>query len=144
MSVSEVDLNFISNLNLISNNLIYYSCLIFANIGFISNILNILICSRKILREKTFAIYNILMSIFNIINFIFSYIQNFPQTIGKTSIFLTSPIFCPTILYLLRISIQMTSWLNVMISLDRTLCVLRPRLAQKIENKKKLFIRISS
>ena len=106
----------------------FYSCIVIFSIGFVSNSLNILVCIRKELLKNTIGLYNILMSLFNILSLIFvGYLFFFPQSIGQTNLILRSNINCKLIWYFMRVFLQMSVWLNVMITLDRTLCVYSPR-----------------
>ena len=134
MSLAEESV-FILNLNKISNDIVYYTCITIVNIGFASNILNILICSRKSMQTNTMGYYNILMSIFNILSFVSAYLLFFPVTIGKKDILLDSYISCIIVTYLPRVFIQMSSWLNVMVSLDRTMCISYPKKFKFLSNK---------
>ena len=115
-------LNF--NLEHITKILVYYSFLIVSNLSFISNLLNILICNRrKLLKKNTFGLYNTLMSSFNILSLIFSYLIYFPYSIDEQDLLLKSTLNCVLISYLNQVCLQMCSWLNVTMSIDRTISI---------------------
>ena len=122
---SEIEANriFILNLYTLADKLVYYSTFSVATIGIASNILNIIISSRANLRKKAMGFYNIIISIFNILIIVVGSIQYFPTSIGAVNFFLISNFWCVLMTSSSRILIHMVSWLNVMVSLDRTLCV---------------------
>ena len=134
MSISE-DQSFILTLNGISNKISYYTCMTVVNIGFVSNFLNILICSRKSLQKNTMGLYNIIISIFNILSFMSAYLQFFTVSVGNKDLQLESYYSCILITYFTRVVIQMSSWLNVMVSLDRTICISYPNKFVFLKNK---------
>ena len=145
MSYTAEDRFFISNLTSLSDQFAYYSCLTFVNVGYLSNILNIVVCSRKKLRKTSMGFYNITMSIFNILNFVMGYLQYFPETIGNPNLYFVSSLSCALISYILRCVVQMSAWLNVMVSFDRTLCLWHAKNRFKsLKNKTKLFLIVLS
>ena len=140
MSSTQQDQYFILNLSMIANKFSYYSCLTIVNLGLLSNILNIIVCFRKNIRKKTMGFYNVAMSTFDIINFVLGYMVNFPPSIGHQNFYLISDISCSLLSYIIRICVQMSSWLNVMVSFDRIICILYPSRFKFIENKNKLSL----
>ena len=106
--------------------------MIICNIGFATNSLNILVSTRRaLLLKSTMGYYNILMSIFNILTLsVVGYLDLFPQSIGHTPLILRSNLNCVLISYFLRVIAQMSTWLNVMVTTDRMLCVF-PLLSNK-------------
>ena len=103
----------------------FYFCMFICNIGFATNSLNILVNMRKdILLKSTMGYYNILMSIFNILTLATAcYLNLFAQSIGQTPLILRSNLNCILISYFIRIFAQMSAWLNVMLTLDRVICI---------------------
>ena len=135
MSLEE-DEAYVSELSMVRNNIVYYNCLTIMNIGFASNILNILICLRKSIQKNTMGLYNILMSTFNILSFMFAYLLFFPESIGKEDLVTSSYYSCILISFFSRVFIQMSSWVNVMVSVDRTIFISYPNKFNFLKNKK--------
>ena len=118
--------------------------MIIGNFGFMANILKILVCCRKELQKNTMGFYNIYMSVNNILAMIFiSYLTLFPQSIGQEQLINTSYINCIMISYFLRVFLASSSWLNVMVTLDRMLCVTYLNEFKFIKDKKKLSLIIA-
>ena len=116
-----------ANLKTVQGQFGYYSCLLMGNIGLISNLLNIVVCMRrKKIRRVSMGFYNPLMSLFNILNMIFAYLYFLPVGMGLESLFFRSDYHCILLSYLGRICVQMSSWLNIMLSLDRTISITYP------------------
>ena len=134
MSLQEID--YALYLTTVYNTIVYYTCLTVVNIGFASNILNILICLRKNIQKTTMGLYNIFMSVSNIMSFMFAYVLYFPESIGASDIILASYYSCILISFCARVFIQMSSWLNVMVSVDRTICISYPNKFNFIKDKK--------
>ena len=133
--------NGVINLTAATLSLQYYGCLTLVNIGLVANVLNIIVSMRKELQKNTMGFYNILISVFNILSLIFvGYINFFPQTIGQESYLTRSDYNCKLILYLSKIFPPMASWLNVMVSLDRLLCVYNISRFKFINDKRKLLL----
>ena len=122
------------------NQIEYYGCLVLVNIGLIANLLNILISLRKNIQKITMGFYNVVMSVFNILLLIIAgYLNIFPQALGRAQFISNSYYGCNILSYLLRTILQMTQWLNVLITLDRTICVTFPTRFLFIKNKRKLL-----
>ena len=102
----------------------FYFCTIICNIGIVANLLNILVSTRKELQKNTMGFYNIVMSIFNILALIFrGYLTLFSQSINQPMLMLTSTFACVFISFFSKIFRFMSSWLLVMLTLDRLVCV---------------------
>ena len=96
----------------------FYAVLIVSTIGFITNLMNIHVSSK--IQKTSMGLYNILLSICNIIGIFFVNILNFfPQSIGEKELILTSDLACKLIPYFTRLFPQLHAWLNIMISFDR-------------------------
>ena len=126
---------FILKLTLLSNKFTYYSIIIFGNIGCLSNILNILVCSRNSIRQKKMGFYNIIISTFNIMIFAVGFLQYYPPTVGGQNFFLISDLLCIIMSSSSRILIHMASWLKVMLSFDRLMCITISNRIKFINNK---------
>ena len=127
MSASQLDLlAYISKLSHLQNEIVYYACFFIGSISLASNILNILVCMRNKLRKEALGFYNPLMSVFNILSTMVGYLSIFPGTVGGQDLQYSSDYACILISYLLRICLQMSSWLNVMISFDRMITISYP------------------
>ena len=136
MSASQRDLQaYISQLSQFQNEIAFYSCLIIGNMSFASNILNILVCMRKKHRKEALGFYNPLMSVFNILSTMFGYLSLFPMTIGGQDLQVSSDYACILISYMGRICVQMSSWLNVMISFDRMITISYPYRFKRIRKR---------
>jgi hypothetical protein len=136
---SQQDKAFTKKINEILTQFIFYSCVI-ATVGFIiCNILNIVICLRKRIRQKMMGFYNMAISFWNILTLTFGFIFFFPPTIHAQDILLVSDFLCATLNYSMRLSVQMSAWLHVFLSIDRYLCVaFHQKLNFLLKSKKKL------
>ena len=117
----------------------FYECVVLFNKGIVSNIINIVVSLRKELKNSIMSFYNILMSIFNILTLIFvGYLAFFAQSIGQEQLILRTYLNCILISYFIRIFSQMSSWINVMVTFDRMLCIVFIQKVKFTENKKLL------
>ena len=98
----------------------YYSILSLTFLGFITNTLNIVISSRTEIQKTTMGYYNIVMSTFNILAILAKILQTFPS-FGIQDLTLMSDAGCRLLPYLARVTIQMSTWINILISFDRLL-----------------------
>ena len=135
MSLNDAHISILMQI-IISNQIAYYSCLTIVNLGFVTNILNIVICSRKSMHANTMGYYNILMSLFNILSFVCAYLLFFPVSAGLKDLLLESYYNCILVTYFTRVFIQMSSWLNVMVSIDRAICISFPHRFKFLTEKK--------
>ena len=99
----------------------FYACVVAANFGILSNILNIIVSMREKIQEiHLMGLYYTFMSIFNILSIVCTlYLSVFSQTIGNAPLYSTSIYACLFIPYFTRVFNAMTPWLNVIISYDR-------------------------
>ena len=110
--------------NQLLKQLIFYTNAICVNILIVGNILNIGICLRKTIRREMLAFYNILISILNILVLVISLAQLFPLTFNLNYYLTsTSDQACALLTFTGRVSIQMSAWLYVFMSIDRFICV---------------------
>ena len=132
---------FIKNLNLAGYNLTFYTVIIISNVGILANILNILLSLRKRIYSKSnMGFYNILISVANIISFSTSYVQYLPPIVKWTNLLLVSNFSCIIINYSVQVAVRMSSWINVMISIDRMVCVCFPNKFMFLNKKKNILI----
>jgi hypothetical protein len=117
----------------------FYTSLIGSTCLLFGNIFNIVICSRKKIRKEIIGFYNIVISSWNIIITIFGIIFYLLPTINVKDLQLISDFSCATLNYTMRVSVQMSAWLHVFLSLDRYLCVaFNQKLAFFLNDRKKL------
>jgi hypothetical protein len=136
MSQSE---NFVAKMNHILTHFFFYSCSILISILVLGNILNILICLRKSLIKEMIGFYNIIISVFNVFTLVLGSLIVFPIALNYDDLLVTSNFACITIMYCSRVSVLMSSWLHVFLSLDRYLCVAyNERFKFLLNDKKKL------
>ena len=131
--------NSVVDLTALTYSVEFYSCLIVGNIGLVANLLNIMVSQRPEMQKTTAGFYNILMSSFNILTLIvLAYLIFFPQSTGREQYVLISNLSCVLILYSYRVFAHMAAWLNVVVTLDRMLCVTSPSRFKIIRSKRRL------
>ena len=120
----------------------YYSSVIVGGIGILANLMNILVGAQRALQKNTLGFYNIHMSIFNILTLIFvCFLSYLPQSNGShEQLIQTSSLNCKFISYFLRIFAAMSSWINVMVTMDRMLCVCLINRFKFVHDKNKLLL----
>ena len=139
MSQSLENKEFVAKINDILTKILFYSGSILSSIFILGNMLNILICTRKKLLKEMIGFYNIIMSVFNIITIVMINLVVFPTTLNYQDLTTFSFFSCISIMYFTRVSVQMSSWLHVFLSLDRYLCVAHlNRLKFILKDKKKI------
>ena len=126
----------INSLNLLTNNVAFYSYMIIINISIASNLLNIAVCTRKRLQVNMMGFYNIVMSLSNILWFVCAYLLYFPASIGAKDLAQYTTFSCFIIGYSTRVCAQMSSCINVMITMDRAICITFPLKFKFLSNKK--------
>jgi hypothetical protein len=135
------DKSFSSQMNDILTQFIFYSSVVGATTLVVGNILNILICLRKRIRQEMMAFYNINISFWNILVFVFGLCFYFPPSVRIRDFLLMSDFLCATLNYTLRVCVQMSAWLHVCLTIDRYLCVaFNKKLKTFLTNKKKLSL----
>jgi len=131
--------DFILSMNEFSSKFIFYSCSIGSTCLFFGNIFNIIICLRKKLRKEMMGFYNLSISFWNIIVIILGVAFYLPPTMNFKDLQLISDFSCATLNFFFRISVQMSAWLHVFLSLDRYLCVaFNQKLAFFLNDRRKL------
>jgi hypothetical protein len=83
--------------------------------------------------------YNLTISLFNILTLSIGLVFYLPPTIHAQDMLLVSNYSCAALNYAIRVSVQMSAWLHVFLSIDRYLCVaFNHKLKPFLTNKKKL------
>ena len=137
--LSENDL-FFAYLNRIQQENVFYGCLVIVNLGLIGNMLNMLTFAlkRKRFARNTMGFYNMLTSALNILSLVFAYLYYFPTSAGMPNLLLVSNLSCIALSFLLRVVFQTSSWISVMTTLDRMICINFPRRFKFITDTHKL------
>ena len=127
----------IAYLTYFQNQFSYYTCLALGPVGLLSNLLNIAVCMRsKKLRQHSMGFYNPLMSSCNILVSIIAIMQIFPASIGQQDLLVASDYSCVFTSYFSRVFVQMSSWLNIMLTLDRTISITCPHKYPWVKNRR--------
>ena len=83
------------------------------------------------------------MSIFNIFTLTISQVSYLSMVIGKQDLTLTSNYSCLLLTYFKRVFIQMSTWLNIIVTLERIACISCHDKFKFITHKKKLAVIIA-
>ena len=124
--------------NILINTSLYGSVLVHP-IGFIFNTFSIIIFARKKFSDTTMGYYNIVMAFNNNIGILFNFLKSFTYGYGN-DILMWSSFNCAFIYYVSRVSVSLSSWLNVMVTLDRMIFLVYSRNFLFLKNKKILSI----
>jgi hypothetical protein len=113
----------------------YYSIVIICFVGYLTNVLNILVSMRQEMRKTAMGFYNTIISSFNIVYLVLALFQ------GS----LTSSVYaCVLIPYFTRIIYQISTWSNVLVLFDRMILISKKMKSLKsnddIFNMKKVSI----
>jgi hypothetical protein len=98
----------------------FYAYIFLGGFAVFSNILNIAVICRKKFRLTNMCFYNVIMSTFNILIIISRFFASTPS-FGLPDFLLVSRLTCVLIPYILRVLSQISVWIYVFISFDRTL-----------------------
>ena len=133
---------FIAYLTRLKQQYCFYLFIIIANLVIFLNLLNMLmfIVRGKKFSKNTMRFYNLLISTSNILALIASYIYFFPNSKNAQKILLISNLSCVLLAYVLRVFFQLSSWLNVMTTLDRLICLTYPNRFEWIKDPRKLTV----
>ena len=119
----------------------FYASLSVCIFGTLTNFANLQVSLGKGMRNTTMGFYNILISIFNLLIIYFNLSLFFPQSIGQTQIINRSELTCIFVPYFFRVFLEMSQWLNVMVSFDRMYLVLdSTRSERPLNTKRNLLI----
>ena len=141
MSNLTQDQIFLLTLNDTRTKLLYYSCLTIIPAGITLNIISSLIFTRKRFKKNTMGFYNIAISMFNNILAIFGMVTYFSQAIGK-DLSLVSDFSCLFLSFSMRLFTQMSTWMNVFVTVDRMVSITYPNRFPVLKNKYKLSLLI--
>ncbi len=136
MSAKIQDEDFISSINFAISQVNFYSSTLICSIGIVGNILNILLCLNERIQKRTMGIFNLLMSIFNILSLTSVLIIYLPPSAGNQDLTLTSDFSCKMLYYFNAVCVQMVAWLNVMVTIERIAFISEIRLVKFVKNKK--------
>ena len=119
----------------------FYGIICIGSLGLLTNGLNLIVGLRKKVRTTRMGFYVLFVSIFNIMVTAVNILDFVPQSIGHQEFALTSTYACVCIQYFSRVFIQLSQWLNVMISFDRlSLLKYRARQEQTTLNTQRLLL----
>ena len=141
MSTLTDDQKFTIYMNDIRIKLLYYSNLTILPVGIILNTVSSFIFLRKKFSNTTMGFYNIIMALVNNALIILGMIAYFSQALGNDYL-LISNFSCLFLSYNLRLFSQMSSWLNVFITVDRMVSITYPNKYPFLKNKTKLTLLI--
>ena len=126
---------FFSSISMTREKLLFYTCTIALPSGIALNILSTIVFSRKKFLKLTMGFYNIAISAVNIIFATFGIITNIGQTIGK-DFTLMSGFSCIFLTFAIRVFSEMSSWMNVFVTVDRMISITYPNKYPFLKNKK--------
>ena len=99
------DKSFSSQMNDILTQFILYSRVVGVSTLVAGNILNILICLRKRIRQEMMAFYNVVISTWNILTFLVGVCFYFPPAVNVQDFLLESDFLCASLNYTLRVCV---------------------------------------
>ena len=123
----------------LNSNFMYYFNLTVIPIGLVLNLISILVFARKEFKKTTIGFYNIIICLVNIFSLIFLFIINYQETIGK-DILTSSSLNCTAFSFIIRMLGLYPPWLQIMISLDRLVCISHPLEYKELKHKKLLIL----
>ena len=132
---------FLLNLNISRVELLYYTCITVIPCGIALNIISSIVFMRKKFSKKTMGFYNIVISIVNIIFAVFAALNYTGIALGK-DLTLMSGFSCVFLTYGQRVFSQMSSWMNVFVTVDRMISITYPNRYPFLKNKKILTLLI--
>ena len=132
---------FLLFLNYSRTQLLYYTCTIVIPVGIALNILSSIVFMRKKFAKRTMGFYNIAISIFNILFAVFCML-NFNGLANGNDLTLISDFSCIFLAFALRVFAQLSSWMNVFVTVDRIVSITYPNKYPLLQNKKRLSLLI--
>ena len=130
---------YVAYFDTLRDNLAYYSMLTVLPAGFILNIITSLIFSRKKFSTTTMGFYYIIIALVNNILALIVMITYLSPKFGEDFL-LVSDLSCVFLTFNVRLFAQMSSWLNVFITVDRMVSITYPSKYPFLKNKKKLTL----
>ncbi len=116
---------FVKDIQKIQKQFIFYWAMIVFNLGFVLNIFSIVVFLRRRFHNNSNAMYNILIALASNCSILIYYLILFPQSMDFNFLKI-SDFSCKINSFLLRVFLQLVSWLNVVVSFDRMIIVLYP------------------
>ena len=135
------DQQLLSNFNEKTAQLLYYTCTYVIPVGIALNILSSIVFMRKKFSKTTMGFYNIAISIINIFFAIFTILSYIGKTYDK-DLTLMSDFSCIFLAFALRVFAQMSSWMNVFVTVDRMISIAYPNKYSLLKCKKRLSLLI--
>jgi hypothetical protein len=139
MSETADDLALVLYLNQELIKFTYYINLIMCPTGLALNFISILVFNRKAFKKNTMGFYYTAISIIDIFLIVAAFINYYSVTTNQ-DVSLISNFSCVLMTYSNRITLQMSSWANVLITFDRLLCVTYRNKFAFMKKKKNLFL----
>ena len=139
MSQNDDELAYVLYLNQVLIQFIYYINLVMLPISLVFNFISIVVFNRKTFKANTMGFYYTAISIFDISLSVAAFASYFPIAI-KQDILLISTFMYAFMQYTSRITLQMSSWANVLITFDRLLCVTYRNKFAFMKKKKNLLL----
>jgi hypothetical protein len=132
------NINFINTLNAISKQFTWYTAIIVIVVGIVGNLISLYIYTRPELNKKTNTgfLYGWLcmLSIYAICIYAFIYLNSqFGGSVFGYSVNLNTP--CGMFFFVIRTAYYSTSWMQILISFDRFVCVCYPTKAALMSKK---------
>ena len=132
------DAEFIKWLNGLNLNFLFYSSVSLIPIGLIFNTISIMVFSREKFSKTTNGFHNIILSIVNNLLLAFVFVPYYTQSISK-DILLTTNFNCQFFSYIPRVFSQHSSWIYVVLVIERLFCVTHPNEYRIFKQKKKII-----
>ena len=139
MSQNDDELAHVLYLNQVLIQFIYYINLVMLPISLVFNFISIVVFNRKTFKANTMGFYYTAISIIDISLAISAFVYYFSVAINQ-DVSLISDFLCVLITYSNRITLQMSSWANVLITFDRLLCVTYRNKFAFMKKKKNLLL----
>lgn len=101
---------------------LYYVNLIILPLGIVFNLITILIFNRKKFSKNTMGFYYSIVALIDILSLIMLFLFFFGISIDSDFVSISN-ISCKMINYWTRVFNQLSSWINVLITVDRLICI---------------------
>ena len=125
-------------LNQIMTQFTYFINLIICPTGVALNMVSILVFSRKSFKANTMGFYYTSIALIDISVLVAGFINYYSVTTNQ-DVSLISTFSCVLMTYSNRITLQMSSWANVLITFDRLICVTYRNKFAFMKKKRNLF-----
>ena len=122
--------------------ILFYLSIIVFPVGFVLNIASMLVFTSKTFRKCNIGFYNTFIAVNNNLTLIFAFLIFFTQSSGN-DVLLWSNISCRSLNYIYRVFVMNNSWLNVLLTLDRMVCLGHQNKYKYIKSKKTICLMIA-